>query len=355
MKSIQWRIELNALTNPPSYRAIVVPKDTFGYARLAERIVLKNPVCSAEQAEAVLRTKDETILEILLEGCHVALENSCAYILSVSGRMEEPDDQLPPNSAVNVRIHPARPFVEKLRQEAHLERLPPEQKAPVIAGAEDTVLGLNDVLNSGGVLRLAGTDMLFDPKTSTGECVIEGTREGRVVQTRFAMISNSLVLVVPEIPSQTQPYNNEYRVLISTRYTAHGTLRTGTYQRLLRTPLVVQLGSNDGILSGVEASAPLVRVTGGQLSAEGARVRIQAAINAQDGQLRFNLLDMNEGGSAGNAVAVTANGAYTLPGYAGSGVTTLEVTVLDYTALFNKIREEYTSRLVDILDLGGGS
>jgi hypothetical protein len=322
----------------------------LGYARLAERIVLKNPVCSVEQAESVLRTRDTEILDILLEGSNVSLENAFTYHTSITGRMDSPDDPLPPDSTVNVQVYAVRPFIEALRQEAKLERLPPEQKAPLIAGAEDTVLNLKDVLNPTGVLRLTGTDLLFDPNAGSGECVIEGTRSGRTVQSRFALLSNAMILVVPEIPSQTQPWNNEYRVSVSTRYTAHGSLRTGTYSRLLRTPLAITLSENSGILSGDE-EVPLARLTDGELNGTSARVRIQATINAQDGKLYLNLLDMNEGGAAGNAVAVTSNDFYTLPGWAGSVVVNLEVTVDNYTALLNKIRDEYTNRLVDILDV----
>jgi hypothetical protein len=334
---------------------LVIPKDSFDYARLAERIVLKNPVCSVEQAESVLRTRDAEILAILLEGSQVLLENAFTYYTTITGRLALPDDPLPPNSTVKVQVRVARPFVEALRQKAKLVRLPSEQKAPVLSSAEDTVLELHDVLNSDGILRLTGTQLLFDPKTGNGECVIAGTREGRAVQTRFALLSNSLILVVPEIPSQTQPWNNEYRVSVSTRYTAHGSLRTGVYQRLLRTPLAVQLGANNGILSGAETSAPLVRLTGGHLTQEGARTRIQAAIDGQSGELRLTLLDMNEGGASGDAVRVTGNNTYTLSGYPGSDVTTLEVTVLDYAALLSKIRDEYQGRMVDILDVGAGS
>jgi len=354
--AIQWRPELNALTTPPSYRVRIVPKDTIGYARLAERIVLKNPVCSAEQAESVLRTRDEEISGILLEGGQVTLENAFTYHLSVTARLDVPDDSLPPDAAVNVQIYAARPFVDAVRQAAKLERLPPDQKAPVIAGAEDTVLGLNDVLNPSGVLRLTGTDLLFDPKSGGGECLIEGTRAGRAAQSRFAMISNALILLVPEIPAQPEPWNNEYRVQVSARYTANGSLRSGAYQRLLRTPLAVSLtGGTGGILSGSKAS-PLARVTGGQLNGSAsARVRIQAAINAQDGKLRLSLLDMSEGGAVGDAVQVAQNGAYTVPGYAGSALASLEVTVDNHTSLAKKVKEEYTGRMVDILDVSSGT
>jgi hypothetical protein len=353
--AIEWRVEPNALTSPPSSRALVIPKDSFDYTRLAERIVHKNPVCSVEQAESVLRTRDAEILAILLEGSQVLLENAFTYHTTITGRMALPDDPLPPNSTIKVQVRVARPFVEALRQKAKLVRLPAEQKAPVLSSAEDTVLALNDVLNSGGVLRLTGTELLFDPKTGNGECVIAGTREGRTVQTRFAMLSKSLILVVPDIPSQTQPWNNEYRVSVSTRYTAHGSLRTGVYQRLLRTPLAVQLSADDGILSGAETSAPLVRLTGGHLTAEGTRTRIQAVLDALSGELRLSLLDMSEDGETGDAVRVSGNTTYTLTGYPGSDVTTLEVTVLDYAALLSKVRDEYQGRLVDILDVGAGS
>lgn len=352
--AIQWRPEKNSLTTPHSHWVRIIPKDSLGYARLAERIVLKNPVCSAEQAESVLRTRDEEIMEILLDGSQVSLENAFTYHLSVTAKLDAPDDPLPPDATVNVQVYAVRPFVEAVRQEAKLERLPPDQKAPVIAGTEDTVLGLNDVLNPSGVLRLSGTELLFDLQSGSGECVIEGTREGRTVQTRFAMISNSLILVVPEIPSQPDPWNNEYRVSVSTRYTAHGSLRTGTYQRLLRTPLAVSLGNNDGILSGAETDAPLARVTGGQLNGDSARVRVQAAIDGLTGELRLNLLDMREGGATGDAVRVIGDGLHVLPGYAGSALLSLNVTVDNYTALLAKVRDEYQGRLVDILDVDGG-
>ena len=351
--TVQWRPEPNALTTPRTSWVRVIPKNSIGYAKLAERIVLKNPVCSAEQAESVLRTRDAEILNILLEGDQVSLENAFTYHLSVTAKLDASDDPLPADTKVNVQVYAARPFVGALRQSVQLERLPPDQKVPLIAGAEDTVLGLNDVLNPDGVLRLTGTDLLFDPQAGNGECVLEGTREGRTVQTRFAMTSNSMILVVPTIPAQPDPWNNEYRVSVSTHYTAHGSLRTGMYQQFLRTPLAIDPIGNNGILSGAETT-PLVLVTNVQPAGVSARVRIQAVLNAQDGQLYLSLLDMSKGGAAGDAMQVTQNGAYTLPGYAGSALTSLEVTIIDYTALVDKIRDEYTGRIVDILDVSSG-
>ncbi|CAK8718252.1 MAG: hypothetical protein CDV28_13030 [Candidatus Electronema aureum] len=232
-----------------------------------------------------------------------------------------------------------------------MERLPMTEKAPVISSLEDTVLKLTDVLNPAGLLRLTGSDLFFDPEDGSGECVIEGTRSGRTVQSRFGPISNSEIILMPDIPSQTEPWNNEYRLSVSTHYTENGSLRTGTYRRLLRAPLAVPLSGHPhlpetGILTD-NAVVPHVTVTGGTLTAA-AKVRIQALLDVQEGDLRLSLLDMKDNGAAGNEVRVSANDACTLPGYAGSGLTNLEVRINNYAALLKMVRTSYGGRLLDV-------
>ncbi|MGX9727440.1 MAG: DUF4469 domain-containing protein [Candidatus Electronema sp. VV] len=225
------------------------------------------------------------------------------------------------------------------------------EKAPLISAAEDTVLGLSDVLHSGGALRLTGTNLLFDPKREDEGCLIEGTRSGRTAQTRFAGIANTEVTLLPDIPAQPDPWNNEYILSVSTRYTENGTLRTGIYRRRLRTSLTVtKLGHPNppevGILTD-KAAAPYVKVTGGSLSAD-ETVRIQAILE-HNGSLSVNLLDMTEGGRAGAAVQVLANGAYTVPGFAGSALSSLNITVSSFADLVKMIRSGYSGRVVDVL------
>jgi hypothetical protein len=64
---------------------------------------------------------------------------------------------------------------------------------------------------------------------------------------------------------------------------------------------------------------------------------------------------MTEGGSIGDAVKVSSNGAYTLPGYTGSPLKDLELTVNDYAALLNMVRTDYVGRVVDVLDVVPGT
>ncbi len=355
MSKVKWRPQLNALTTPQSYKAQPVPNNTFGYDGIAKRIALKNPVINAGLAKATLELAREVVKEELVNGNQVSLENFVTWHLSIATRLDAADAPLPPaDEIVRAQVYASRTFADEVRQAVELERLPPSKKVPVIAGADDTVLRLSNVLNPNGLLRLSGTNLFFDPDDADTGCLIEGTRSGKTVQTRFGPVSNSEVLVMPDVPAQNDPWNNEYLVSIMTQYTENGTLRTGTYGRPLRTPLEVTLGNGDGILSGANRN-PLVTVTGGTLDGDNAQLRIQAVLDTRSGELRLNLLDMRENGAHGDVVTVSGNGAYTLPGFAGSALNGLEVTVDNITDLENLIRTNYGGRLVDILNVQGGA
>ncbi|MCI5130651.1 MAG: hypothetical protein D3904_03825, partial [Candidatus Electrothrix sp. EH2] len=58
---------------------------------------------------------------------------------------------------------------------------------------------------------------------------------------------------------------------------------------------------------------------------------------------------MTEDGEVGPAVTVTANGDYTLNGFAGSPVIELHIRVNSFSEMFDMIRNSYSGRLVDVL------
>ncbi|MCI5160409.1 MAG: hypothetical protein D3906_18680 [Candidatus Electrothrix sp. AUS1_2] len=160
-------------------------------------------------------------------------------------------------------------------------------------------------------------------------------------------------MLMPDIPAQDNPWNNEYTVTVNARYSEHGTLRIGTYSRKLRTPLLVtnpgHPNQETGILSGDEAD-PLVNVTDGTASAN-EQLRIQALVDSRTGQLTLRLLDMQEGGMEGAAVEATTESEYVLPGFNGSAVQSLTVTVENLADLISLTRDNYSGRLVDVLDI----
>ena len=360
MTTILWRPEVNALTTPQSYRPLHIPRAVFGYDELAARIAAKNPVYNEGLGKSYMLAMREEIKELLAEGNQVTLEGLLTAHISLSGRLDAPDSPLPPaEESVHVSIYASKRLNDEVQQEGHLERLPVTKKAPVISAAEDTVLKLADVLNPNGLLRLSGADLLFDPQDEGCQCLIEGTAGGSTVQNRFGTIRNSEVMVIPDIPSQPEPWNNEYQVSISTRYSEHGTLRTGSARRPLRTPLLLSQFSDPnppevGILTG-SAASPYISITGGALSGPGAWLRIQAVLNAQDGKLRLSLLDMTENGASGDAVRVNSNGDYTLQGFAGSPLSSLNLRVNDAAALTQLVRNSYSGWLVDVLEVRAGS
>ncbi len=358
--SIPYKVEENLLTTPPSYSVRFVPRRSAGREDIAADIAMRHPNFSKKDILTILDTEDEVIALRLLNGEQVTKERCCTWFPSFMARLESPDDPLPPlDECLHLNVRVSAPFAEEFRQTAQAERLASTEKLPVITSVEDSVLGLRDVLRADGMLRIKGSNLAFDRKDTASQCLIEGTRSGSAVQSRVGTVTNSEIVLMPDVPSQPEPWNNEYRLSVTTRYTKNGSPRTGIYKRLLRTPLAVTVSGHPnppetGILSGKETS-PLVTVTGGALTASATQARIQAVRNVQTGDLRLSLLDMEEGGKAGAEVAVSASGPQTLSGWTGSDLTNLEVTIADYDALFTLVKNSYGGRLVDILDLSTGA
>lgn len=354
MGTVQYRVEPNPLTKPASYKLRFLPQQTAGYDELAAALAKDNGL-SVEQARAFLQSTVKNIKQMLSNGIQVTLEEAFTFAPSFHASLTNPDDPLPPISELlRISVSATRPFVQAVQQAVTLERVATEQKAPSILSAADTTLELNNVLNPDGVLRLTGSNLAFDKSSPDCGCVIAGTQSGSTAQSQFAGISDGEILLVPHIPAQAHPWNNEYTVSITTRYTEHGSLRSGTYGRKLRSPLTaVNLGHPNppetGILTG-SAAAPYVSITACAISAS-ERLRIQADASVQEDQLSFRLIALRDGGAVGGMVPVTANGEYTLPGFTGSAVSSLKIRVNNYAALRTMIRNDYDGRLVDILDL----
>lgn len=355
MATVQWRPEVNALTTPQSYRAVYVPRNVISNDELAANIVKKHPEWSAEMVQMMVGAMMEEIQLALINGDQVTIANAFTFRLSFNARLSTPDAPLPPvQDTLRVRVTASRPFVEAVQQAAQLERLPMTEKLPLVNTAEDMVLGLSDVLNGQGLLRLRGSDLAFNPAQAGCGCMIEGTRNGRTAQTRFGLISNSEIHVLPNIHTQNNHWNNEYILSISTKYTENGTLRTGIYRRRLRTPLSMTQGEQLGILTD-RSNTAYVTVTGVTLDGEGETVRVQAVLDLREGFLMLNLMDMKEGGKVGEAAKVTANGPLVLQGFVGSQVTSMNLTVNSFNQLTSMIRSSYSGRVVDVLMVRAGS
>lgn len=353
--SIQYIIEENPLTTPRSFRMRFVPRGSAGSEEIAADIALRHPNFNKADILTILNAEDEAILGRLLNGEQVTKERCCTWFPSFTGRLNNPDDPLPPlKDCLHLNVRVSAPFVEDFSQNAQTERLAATEKTPVITAAEDTVLGLRDVLRSDGMLRITGNRLFFERQDPASHCLIEGTRSGSAVQSRVGTVTNSEIVLMPDVPDQPDPWNNEYRLSVTTHYTEHGSPRTGIYKGLLRSPLPLNKFDKPnppevGILSSKETS-PLVSAIGGTVNAD-ETLRIQAVLDLRQNLLLFSLLDMHENGQTGPAVSIMANGEYSLQGFSGSAISNLTVRVNDYGALKELVRNSYGGRLVDVLEV----
>lgn len=352
MTTIQWRPVVNALTKPQSYRPQFVPRGTAGYDEMAADISAAHPNYNAELLRSVAPLIMDWVQQQMSSGWQVTLPDAFTFRPLLTGKMSGPDDPLPDSDdLLQISVYATRPFVQAVRQAAKLERLPMSEKLPLITSAEDTKLKLADVLNPAAALRLTGSNLWFDENDPDCGCVLTGTQNGTAKQSNFISISNAEILLLPEIPSQDNSWNNECTLSLTTQYTEHGTPRTGIYRRRLRTPLLIDnLAIGLGILTGDGAASAYVTITGGSV-ASNERLRIQAVHDPLTDKLLFSLLEMREGGVTGAEEPVAANGVVTLQGFSGSAVSSLEITVVDYAALKTLVRNHYSGRLVDILDI----
>ncbi|MCW5213333.1 hypothetical protein VU04_10540 [Desulfobulbus sp. TB] len=132
-----------------------MPRDVLGYDELAAEIARDNPVWDEEMIKSILLARDKTIMKQLINGNKVTLEDAFSYSLSFHARLNEPDDPLPPvEDMLLVKVSASRAFVKEVRKEAQLERLPMNEKLPLINSAEDTKFKLVNVLNSTLVIML---------------------------------------------------------------------------------------------------------------------------------------------------------------------------------------------------------
>ncbi len=220
------------------------------------------PNYSEEEFRIFIDLHKQLIAESLISGEQVTEENDFTCSLSFTGRLDSADDPLPPlDDCLHVSMRVSQAFLDTLRRDGQAERLPEEKKLPLISSAKDSLL------NPDGALQLLGDNLASDLTAPDAlQCVIAGTQSGSAVQTRLLKAEPGEIMLMPEIPAQAHPWNNEYTVSINTRYSEHGTLRTGSYGRMLRTPLTLtKMGHPNppevGIFTGKESS-PHVSVTG---------------------------------------------------------------------------------------------
>lgn len=351
MATIQWRPESNPLTNPKSYKARILHRLTMDYAAVSEAISARNPNFSAATVETILRELREEVRIQLNNGNSVALKDFCSFKTSANVRLETASSPMPaPGASLMTVISASRTLRDDVRQGASYEKLHADEKSPVITEFMNTSLGLPNVYSASyPICIMTGSNLLIGPGIAGSNLTIAGTKSTSTVITDFVERKPSKISFLSNVPSQTNSWNNEYQATVTTRYTENGSLRSGTYSSYLRCDLTISSGAlPKGILSSNE-NAALANVTA--VTGATANIRICADVNAQDDILRLWMADMTQDGEIGDAVIVNDNAAYTINGYAGSLITSIEITTVDWAALKTLVKTKYLGRMYDILDM----
>ena len=146
MSTIQWRAEVNALTVPLSYKIRFMPRNVINTNDLAAEIVQDNPTCNKNLARSIISSLMRRIEKNLINGNQVTIDDSFSFGLSFTGRLDEPDDPLPPiEEMLHVKVRASANLLKEIRYQAKLERLPMTERSPVINAVEDTRLHLDDL------------------------------------------------------------------------------------------------------------------------------------------------------------------------------------------------------------------
>lgn len=338
MPSVQYEVQKNSLTKPPTYYPRVVPRATLGKDAIAKLINEKNPGLPAQTNITVLETLRDVVMEQIAGGSTCTIEKFLSFQPKLKGSMAQATDPLP-EGAFSINTVVSAPFQSELVNEASFEKLRVAEKSPSIAAVTDTNLNILNLIRENKGLKIDGAQMLYN-LDNADEGVFLVSSNASVRQTNVTYNNNKLQFIVPILDSGISSPNVEYEVQVKTRYTENGQLRTGVFGQKVRTVNVISDATTDQVFAvGAAAGPATLDYTGAQVDA------ILRAQVDNDNVLYLSVGDID--GNFGTEVAVTENAAYTLTGLAADVI----FTVTDYDTLYANVKNIYGRFMQEVIDL----
>lgn len=260
---VQYNVDSNLLTDPPTHYPRVAPVLTLDQMQIAELINLHNPNIPVKTADMCIGLFIEEVKNQLAEGNWVKLDNFCSFSTSiVGGSLENPADPLPGTAKVELRFKPSAPFKLSVQELASIERIGYTSKSPDVIGVRDVDLGVSKVARDGMPLELVGSNIGFNPSASDEGIfiIVDGGAEAK--QSVVARNKPSNVIVVPSV-SASSDGETAAIVYSRSRYTTNGQLKQGAFQ-YIRIPNTIASGAIDkpifkpyGAINAVNCTAPV--------------------------------------------------------------------------------------------------
>ena len=337
MPTVQYEVQKNSITKPPSYFPRVVPRAILNREAIAKLINEKNPGLPVQTVITILETLRTVVMEQVSGGSTCTIEKFLSFQPKLSGKMVNSTDPLPSDSfTINTVV--SDPFQKELTNYASFEKLGVAEKSPSIAAATDTNTGILALVRENKGFKIDGAQMQYNPATAD-EGVFLISSNASVRQENITYNNNKLQYIIPTLDAGISSPNVEYQLQIATRYTENGQLRTGVFGQKLRTVNVISDTTTDQVFAVGAAAGPAT------LDYVGAQV--DAILRAQidnDNVLYVSVGDIDQ--NFGPELAVTENAAYVLTGLA-SDVT---MTVTDYDTLYASVKA-YGRYMKEVIDL----
>ena len=145
MSNIEYEVSPNKLTTPLSYAARVKMRGVLSRVQFAEQIAQRGQI-DVSQVYTVWNLQHRVLIENLLAGLSVEVDDLTTVSLSMTAKMDGPNEPLPADAQLNIILRPDRKLIDAVRMNASITRIEPTNLSPLIVGVSSPVGDLSALL-----------------------------------------------------------------------------------------------------------------------------------------------------------------------------------------------------------------
>jgi len=353
--AIQYDVVQNKLTNPATYACRTSAVATLTTEDVANLINGKNPTIPVGTASAVLNLLREVAVEQLAAGNWLKLDRFISMAPSLKAALVQPTDPLPPD-ALYINFKTSAPMLTDVATLATYQRTGYPTKSPSIVSMGDSISGMINMIQTDMPIYLRGDNLRFDPTDTNQGVWIENVELSGEKMGSFSQLDPKTVIGTfdEDMPAEGTGFANEFSVTLKTKFTTNGGIRTGTYGSYVR-GMIVPAEATPDILHMVisDASVFYAEVTS---IVGGAALPAQLVIEVDSisDLMTAKLGSIPAYGSTavfGDKVTISADGAYTIPGWSGGTTTEFNITVTGWNTLKTNVKNRYSRYLAEPMTL----
>lgn len=190
------------------------------------RLIAARAPYSENTVKSVINHLIDVTEEILLAGNTPVIDGLVYFTTSVPGKIHSPDAVITPSNAeLQIHAHEARTLQERLQHQVQFHKVTPQVKAPIVNSVYDHASDFYNAITLGGIIHLEGEHLKVNPKKpDEGVFLSDGTTETRLAI--YSLTANKNIdVAVPSVLNFTE--DQALEVIVRTRYTENGDLRTG--------------------------------------------------------------------------------------------------------------------------------